>query len=143
MKNPPTGICRAPRCARRCKPKSPWCGRCANRQWKAKHPLRYSFSSLRVRARQRGHAFELTFDDYVTFAKATGYDQLKGKTKTSLSIDRIDPAKGYRRDNIRAVTLSENSRFRYSRMPGWMKEEYEKELAKTSPEPEAPAHDCS
>jgi len=134
--------CATPYCRKPARDTHRLCSRCNNRRWAQRNPLRYAYGNLRRRARQRGHAFELTFEQYRQFAVQTGYDQLKGKHGKSLSIDRIDPSRGYRMNNIRAVTLSENSRLKYSSMPGWMKEEYEKELAKTSHEIDIPAHDC-
>jgi hypothetical protein len=67
---------------------SPYCSKCRSRRFKERHPLKYSFGKLRARAKERGHAFTLTFADYEAFAKQTGYAELKGKTKHSLSINR-------------------------------------------------------
>lgn len=85
--------------------------------------MKYAFNILRGRARQRGHSFDLTFAEYESFALQTGYAELKGKTKHSLSIDRKNPALGYHRDNIRAITLSLNSRLRFAKMPDYLREE--------------------
>ena len=104
--------------------KSPYCPRCHSRRWRDKFPLHYSFKNLRVRAKQRGKEFSLTRDEYIAFAVSTDYAKLKGKTSLSLSIDRIDPTKGYTKENIQAITLRENSRRQFTNMPGWMKEEY-------------------
>lgn len=98
--------------------KSPICGKCRARRWKERHPLRYSFNKLRYRAKERGHVFKLTFEQYQRFALASGYAENKGKTAESFSIDRIDPERGYELDNIRCVTLSENSRLRFVTWPG-------------------------
>jgi hypothetical protein len=91
--------------------KSPICSRCRARRWKKRYPLRYSFNKLRNRARERGHAFSLTFEEYEEFAISSGYAARKGKTAESFSIDRIDSTQGYYRDNIRCLTLSENSSY--------------------------------
>ncbi len=89
---------------------SPYCPKCRARRWKAAHPLKYSFNKLRNRARERGKEFSLRFKEYERFAKKTKYDQLKGKSGLSLSIDRKDNSQGYYVGNIRAITISENSR---------------------------------
>jgi hypothetical protein len=102
---------------------SPYCGKCRNRRWKAKSPLKYAFAKLRNRAKERGHSFSLTFAEYEKFAIQTGYAELKGKTKYSLSIDRRDPSRGYHSDNIRAVSLSLNTRLQWANIPAWLKEE--------------------
>jgi hypothetical protein len=67
--------------------KSPICSRCRARRWKERYPLRYSFNKLRWRAKERGHAFKLTFEQYERFALASGYAENKGKTAESFSID--------------------------------------------------------
>lgn len=102
---------------------SPFCSKCRTRNFKAKFPLKYAFGKLRARARERGHDFQLTFEQYQKFAVDTGYDQLKGKHAASLSINRKDNSKGYHIDNIEVVTLSHNSRLRFAKMPAWLKEE--------------------
>lgn len=115
--------CSFPRCTRRrgrrtsCCPKHNW------QRYKEKYPLRYAFQKLRARAAERGHAFTLTFEQYEQFAIKTNYATLKGKSSQSLSVDRIDPKRGYHADNIRAITLRENSRRQFTNMPEWMKEE--------------------
>lgn len=90
---------------------------------KEKDPLKYSFLHLKHRARQRGHEFTLTLEEYRAFALKSGYAEAKGKTATSLSIDRKDETKGYSADNIRAISLRGNTRRRYSNMPQWLKDE--------------------
>jgi hypothetical protein len=85
--------------------------------------LKYSFNLLRNRARHRGHAFELSFEQYEAFARETGYDKLKGKHKHSLSIHRKNNALGYRADNIAAVSLSLNSRLAFANIPDYLKQE--------------------
>lgn len=65
----------------------------------------------------------MTFEQYTKFAHETGYALLKGKHNKSLTIDRIDPKKGYHIDNIRCVRMITNARLAYTKMPGWMIEE--------------------
>lgn len=102
---------------------SPFCSKCRTRRFKERHPLKYSFNLFRNRARHRGHAFELTFQEYEKFARETGYDKLKGKHKHSLSIHRKDGALGYRMDNIAAVSLSLNSRLEFANIPDYLEAE--------------------
>ena len=71
--------------------------------------MHYSFNKLRNRAKERGHAFHLTYEQYEQFALSSGYAERKGKTAESFSINRIDPERGYEVDNIECITLSENS----------------------------------
>lgn len=85
------------------------CAKCRSRAYKAQHPRRYHFNLLRCRTYERGIPFGLTFEDYERFCKETGYFENKGTELFSMTIDRIDPSKGYRLDNIRVVTHYENS----------------------------------
>lgn len=89
------------------------CSKCKSRRFKERNPFRYFYNKLKHRAGERGHSFTLTFEEYCHFAKTSGYMEHKGKTAASLSIDREDESKGYSADNIRAVTLSFNTRRRY------------------------------
>jgi len=57
--------------------------------------------------------FTLTIFDYACFWFTSGYAEKHGKTKECLSVDRKDPALGYEFSNIRALTVSENSRCRF------------------------------
>lgn len=117
---------------------SPYCGKCRSRRFKERHPLKYSFGKLRNRAKERGHAFTLTFEQYEQFAKQTGYAELKGKTKHSLSINRKRNGEGYHVDNIEAVTLSVNSRLRYAPLPPYLREEMELAIARSASTPPLP-----
>lgn len=99
---------------------SPYCSRCRTKRWREKFPLHYSFKNLRNRAKQRGKEFSLTREQYVEFAVKTDYARLKGKSSMSLSIDRKDNSRGYSVDNIRAITLSDNSRKQF--FPFWAKQ---------------------
>ena len=101
---------------------SPYCSKCRARRFKAAHPLKYAFGKLRNRAKERGKEFTLTFEEYHKFAVDSGYAELKGRTKHSLSIHRIDDARGYHIDNIGAVSVSLNNRLRYANVPEWIKE---------------------
>lgn len=102
---------------------SPYCAKCRSRRFKAAHPLKYSFFKLKGRAKERGKAFQLTFAEYEQFAKQTGYDKQRGKTKYSLTIHRINNDGPYSRNNIAAVTLSLNARLNYAPLPAYLKEE--------------------
>lgn len=72
--------------------------------------LGYTFDALKQAAKRRGKQFDLTLEQFKEFCERTKYLELKGKTSSSLSIDRIDPTKGYSADNIQAVELGYNVR---------------------------------
>ena len=109
--------CKTRWCRGNARSHSPFCGKCFWRRLKEVNPLKYSFWKLKHRARERGHSFLLTFDEYKEFSIQSGYAEWKGKTAESLSINRIDPEKGYQKDNIEAVTLSYNSRLQHAPIP--------------------------
>lgn len=87
--------------------------------------MKYAFNALRTRARQRGKTFTITFEYYESFAVKTDYALLKGKTKFSLSIHRVDNSRGYEPGNIAAITLSENSRLAFAPLPDYLRAEME------------------
>lgn len=88
---------------------SVYCSKCDARRWKEMHPVNYHFAKLRNRAKERGHKFTLTKEKFAELWNG-GLAKNHGKTAFSLCVDRIDPAGGYRDDNVRLLTLSENSR---------------------------------
>ena len=85
------------------------CGKCQSRREKQRNPIRYFYRRLRNRAKERGHYFGLTLEEWTKFV--TEHDLLakRGKTATSLSVDRHDPRIGYVYSNLRVLTLSKNS----------------------------------
>jgi hypothetical protein len=88
------------------------CYKCAKRKHREKYPLKYIYDTVKANAKRRGKEFTLTFDEFKEFCMKTGYDEKKGKTPDSLSIDRREPLNGYSKDNIRAITLSDNTKVR-------------------------------
>ena len=85
------------------------CGKCRSRKYRAKYPLKAWYDTLKMNAKRRGKSFTLTLEQFSEFCKRTGYDEHKGKTANSLSVDRIKDHLGYSIDNIRAITLRENT----------------------------------
>lgn len=51
----------------------------------------------------------MNIEEFKEWAERSGYIDLRGKKRNNLSIDRIDGSKGYEIENIRAITLSENT----------------------------------
>jgi hypothetical protein len=88
------------------------CAKCAKRKYREKYPLKYWYDTLKTNAKRRGKEFTLTIEQFSDFCKKTGYNEKKGKTANSLSVDRIKPWLGYSADNIRAITLSDNTKLR-------------------------------
>lgn len=120
--------CKTPRCRRAVGPRdrSPYCARCKYRRFASINPIACALNNIRKRARQRGHVFSLTREEFTELVTKSGWLEKRGKTAKSLSIDRIDSRLGYQTGNVRVLTLSQNSRLKYAPLPGWMKAEMEK-----------------
>lgn len=112
-KNKPKHLCPAYRCKNLKGGKKRFCPKHDARYQKYTNPVSYFYYKLKSNANRRGKVFKLTKSDFKEFCEQTGYLELKGKKKTSASIDRIDPAKGYEVGNIQVLTLSENSKKRH------------------------------
>lgn len=103
-------LCKTPGCKNKAYPSKNYCNDCRNKKWRETNPLLYLFSARKWNAKLRGKDFTLTFEQFVKFCQDTGYDKFKGREASCLSIDRIDPEKGYTFENIRAITVCNNSK---------------------------------
>lgn len=105
--------CKTKRCRKPVLPsgRSPYCSRCRARHWRDRHPISYFFAKLRYRAKERGHLFTLTREQFTDLWQQKGLNG--GKTKFSLSFHRIINSEGYHHGNLELRTLSENSRLKY------------------------------
>jgi hypothetical protein len=70
--------------------------------------MKAAYITHRDNAKRRGKEHAITFDEFKKFAIETKYFVNKGKSKTSLHIDRIDEMKGYTIDNIQVLPNCEN-----------------------------------
>lgn len=77
---------------------------------KQKDPEKYYYGVTRRNARRRGIPFDITLEQWRKFCQETEYIITKGKSSTSMTIDRIDPSKGYTIDNIRTLANGDNVR---------------------------------
>lgn len=101
--------CITKHCRKRKLIKGFYCASCVKRKYAERHPVKYAYTILKNNAKRRGVYFDLTFNQFSKFCTKYDYISGKGKTRESLSIDRIDNTKGYTESNIRVLTLSENS----------------------------------
>lgn len=102
-------LCVAYRCKNE-KPKNDvLCPKHRKRHQKQSDLATYTYNALKSNAKRRGKAFELTKDEFKRWCEATGYLDAKGRKSSSMSIDRIDPDKGYSISNIRMLSYGENS----------------------------------
>lgn len=77
------------------------------RRWRAKNGRVADWCTLRDHAKGRGIAFAITLDYWRGLTDAFGFYDLK--EDEILTVDRVDPTKGYVEGNIRVITLSRNS----------------------------------
>lgn len=103
------GICDIKYCINKTPKGRNRCNTCKSKQWREKFPIKAAFNNLKASAKKRNIEFTLTLEEFEEFCYETEYIQYKGKTKHCYSVDRIDNDKGYTRDNIRILTVSENA----------------------------------
>lgn len=104
------GLCVAYRCMQKHSKRDRFCHKHRKRFQKHHNPIVYTFGILKQNARRRGKPFGLTIAEFRDFCKETNYMELKGKFGKSASIDCKINKLGYVRNNIQALSLSENSR---------------------------------
>ena len=104
------GLCIERFCRNESAEKRRICYRCKARKYKARHPIKHLFNIKKQRAKERGHKWDLTCQEFEEFVLRTGYMDRRGRGRNGMSIDRIDPDKGYTIDNIQTLTVSENSK---------------------------------
>jgi len=84
------------------------CETCKSRLFRLGNPQRYAYYNIKSSARKRHIPFDLSFSDFCKFDNQTGYVASKGRDFESLTVDRIDSSKPYRKDNIRAISWTDN-----------------------------------
>lgn len=79
--------------------------------------MRAAFAICKANAKKRkskqwpqGIPWEITYAAFVIYARKTKYLTQKGNEAGSLTIDRIDPSKGYVPGNLQPMSREENVR---------------------------------
>jgi hypothetical protein len=86
------------------------CSACARADWAERNPEKYLYANLRGNARRRGKVFAITFEEFKKFLDRENYLRRKrGRTATSVSVDRTKNDLGYIAGNLRAITIQSNS----------------------------------
>ena len=80
------------------------------RKWRTSNPGRAAYSSVRDHAEARKIKFTLTYEQFLTVIKGTGYLEHSGSRRSDLQIDRVEAHKDYSFDNVHVVTCGENSK---------------------------------
>ncbi len=113
--NPGPGLCMVAGCRKRHKdPRKVGtlllCSRHWQARWRARNPKQASWRALKDHAKARRIEFTLDFAFFVSLTDAAGYwDQDPASHGDRLSIDRISITGPYSNDNVRVITVSENT----------------------------------
>lgn len=107
--NKPKHLCQAHGCKNPPKQKDRLCARHAHIRYKNNNPVAYTYQMIKCNAKRRGHEFTITLEYFEQWAIDNEYMENKGRLATSMSIDRIDPSKGYVPGNLQPLSLSENT----------------------------------
>lgn len=99
--------CSVKRCTKPAKKRGK-CNRHYLKEWRELNKMRYSWQTSKDNAKRRGKFFDLTVEEFESFAVESKYIIGKGRTATSLHMDRIEEEKGYTRDNIQALQNKDN-----------------------------------
>ena len=106
-KNAGEGLCWVKGCNRSSRRDRSLCHMHDMRRWRAKQKKTADYCTLRDHAKARGIEFKITLDYWRGLVDAFAY--YEPREDEALSIDRVDPTKGYIEGNIRVVTVSLNS----------------------------------
>jgi hypothetical protein len=90
-------------------PKGRLCSKHQTRRWRANNVIRNSYNSLRAHARERFISFDITWNYWKEFCERTRYHELKGTGAEDMSIDRPNSLRGYTDDNIRMLSVRDNT----------------------------------
>ncbi len=101
--------CQTDGCHKKAAPDRRHCYSCKQTRYAELHPIRIAFNITKQNAKRRHKDFELTYTQFELFCMQHGYHINKGRSKESLTIDRIDNSLGYSIDNIQIMTFSANS----------------------------------
>ena len=85
------------------------CNKCRYALYKMKDPVGCAFTRLKSNAKRREKEFTLTLEEFKKFCEETNYIELKGRHKSSMTIDRKDSTKGYSYNNIKILSMSSNA----------------------------------
>lgn len=78
-------------------------------KWRMENPEKYAYNNLKDSARKRRLPMTLSFPEFLSFVRDTGYMERKGNMAEDLQIDRIDATRGYEAGNLRVITTTENT----------------------------------
>jgi len=110
IKNKDRKLCKAYKCKNpRAGKTDRFCSKHRHRFRKENDIVAYTYNLRKSRAKQRGHSFTITLEEFRKWCAENDYIDKKGKKAGSASIDRKDDSIGYTYDNMQILSLSDNS----------------------------------
>ena len=98
--------CASPGCRNAARHHRTLCNTCRARKWDDAHPFAQVCRNLKKSAKKRGIFFDLRPEDLASLPAMAIYG---GWSSAALTIDRIEPAKGYVPGNLQVITRRENA----------------------------------
>ena len=93
-----------------------FCHKCYARLWRINNPFSNLYRDLKNSASRRGHAFDLTYGEFLIFCLDSNYCERQIRfNSTSLTFDRINPKLGYSFSNLRIIPMGQNVAFENKR----------------------------
>ncbi len=84
------------------------CYACKSRRYQISQPIRATYHRLKGHAKARGKEFSITFEYFTKFYIEVDYIAKKGRSSTSIHIDRIKEELGYIEGNLQSLENAEN-----------------------------------
>lgn len=92
-------------------PEHSLCSKHIQRRWRSQNPSKGAYATLRDHAKKRKIKFTISHEYFEGLCDAFNFFKPEKPLEYGeyLSIDRIDPSKGYEKKNLQIMTVSENS----------------------------------
>jgi hypothetical protein len=109
IENKDPKLCKAYRCENPRSKKDRFCPKHRSRYYKETNPVAYTYNLRKQRAKERGHEWNLSLEEFREFCEETGYIEKTGKKAGSASLDRIKAHIGYEKGNLQILPLADNT----------------------------------
>jgi hypothetical protein len=103
------GLCARYGCLSKAGCHKKYCPKHHHQALKRRDPISYIYSHRKQRAKARGHAWDLTLENFRDWCEWTGYHLKTGRTPESASIDRKLNQYGYHVWNLACIPLGANA----------------------------------
>jgi hypothetical protein len=86
------------------------CLACKNKRYEAKYPIKIAYLRLKGHAKARGKEFTISEEYFAKFCVEVEYIAKRGRSSTSLHIDRKEEELGYIEGNLQVLENGDNVR---------------------------------